>query len=241
MNIRKCLLWTGSVLMLINLQFGNELTYKVIDTVFKGEEGRQIVRISCEVRCTTMFILPEQEMVADIIEPTGDWIVNCDSRRYIYVVPLKRGIHTSLDIVTGASRVYSFILEEVSGRARPTEIVKKVLIRDSFYLRSGSQEDRGGRDCRAGMSGRPVYKGYKIEDRHFKISGVEDDGIVTRVYMGGSQVRPAVFLKEGRKSSRYEPVRYRDTGDHYLIQRVLGKNESFVLKTGKKESTIRRK
>ena len=88
---------------------------------------------------------------------------------------------------------------------------------------------------------REIDNNYKIRDKYFMIRNVEDDGIFTRIYLGKSQIRPAVFIRKRGKSSRYEPVRYEDTGEMYVIHRVIKKDESIVLKTGKIESTIRRK
>ncbi|MCK5221227.1 MAG: TrbG/VirB9 family P-type conjugative transfer protein [Candidatus Aminicenantes bacterium] len=223
----------------LNAMYGNRLNYKVLDAVC---DGKKILKIGCETNCTTMFVLPPEEMIADIIEPTGEWIINCDNKRFIYVVPLKRGIYTSLDLITRNSKIYSFILEEVSIRNRDSDVVKKVIIRDRIghfntdirselpYLDSGSLWER-----------RIINNRYKIRDKNFKVDKVEDDGILTRVYLPRSQIRPAVFIKGKGKRSKYEPVRYSDVEEYYIIHRIIKKNEMIILKAGKYESIIRRR
>ncbi len=240
MKIRKLILLVMISITGLNLLSGEQRQYKVLNVVCDGRSGRNILKIGCETNCTTMFVLPPDEMIADIIEPTGEWIINCDNKRFVYVVPVKRGIHTSLDLITRNSKIYSFILEEVSIRNRDSDVVKKVVIRERISYFNSDKEipDKGSGYA---LNNRSINTRYKIKDKNFKIEKVEDDGILTKIYLPLSQVRPAVFIREKGKRSKYEPVRYSDMENYYIVHRVIRKNEMIILKAGKYESTIRRK
>lgn len=221
---------------------GSRLNYKVLDAVCDGKSGRNILKIGCETNCTTMFVLPPEEKIADIIEPTGEWIINCDNKRFVYVVPIRRGIYTSLDLITRNSKIYSFILEEVSLRNRDSDVVKKVIIRERIGLfNTDNGKEHPYSDRGSLWERRIINDRYKIRDKHFRVEKVEDDGILTRVYLPRSQVRPAVFIREKGKRSKYEPVRYSDMEDYYIIHKIIKKSERIILKAGKFESIIRRK
>ncbi len=240
MTIRKLILLVMISIAGVNLLSGAQRQYKVLNVVCDGRSGKNILKIGCETNCTTMFVLPPDEMIADIIEPTGEWIINCDNKRFVYVVPVKRGIHTSLDLITRNSKIYSFILEEVSIRDRDSDVVKKVVIRERIsYFNSDKKIPAPGSGYV--LNKRSINARYKIRDKNFKIEKVEDDGILTKIYLPLSQIRPAVFIREKGKRSKYEPVRYSDMENYYIVHRVIRKNEMIILKAGKYESTIRRK
>ena len=82
---------------------------------------------------------------------------------------------------------------------------------------------------------------YKIRDKYFHVKRVEDNGIVTRVYMPESRIRPAVFFRAKGKRSRLEPVRFIDKGQFYIVHKILDKGETIVLKSGKRESLLKRR
>ena len=182
---------------------------------------------------------PFGELIADIIEPTGEWVINCDNKRFVYVVPLKRGIHTSLDLITKNSKIYSFILQELSGMVTDQDVVKKVNIMEGISrLNKVEKKNSGVNQIEEWERGR-INDRYKIRDKYFYIDKVEDNGIVTRVYIPRSRIRPAVFVRRNSKRSKLEPVRYIDTGEFYVVHKILRKGEMIVLKSGKIESLIR--
>ena len=240
MTIRKLILLVIISIIGLNLLSWEQRQYKVLNVLCDGRSGKNILKIGCETNCTTMFVLPPDELIADIIEPTGEWIINCDNKRFVYVVPVKRGIHTSLDLITRNSKIYSFILEEISIRNRDSDVVKKVVIREriSYFNSVKESTDPGSGYV---LNKRSINDQYKIRDKNFKIEKVEDDGILTKIYLPLSQIRPAVFIREKGKRSKYEPVRYSDMENYYIVHRIIRKNEMIILKAGKYESTIRRK
>jgi len=240
MTIRKLMLLVMISITGLSLLSGGRFQYKVLNVVCDGRGGKNILKIGCETNCTTMFVLPPDEMIADIIEPTGEWIINCDNKRFVYVVPVKQGIHTSLDLITRNSKIYSFILEEISKRNGDPDVVKKVIIRERIsYFNSDKVNTVPGSGYI--LNSRSINNRYKIRDKNFKIEKVEDDGILTKIYLPLSQIRPAVFIREKGKRSKLEPVRYSDMENYYIIHRIIRKNEMIILKAGKYESTIRRK
>ncbi len=222
--------------------YDNRLIYKVLEITDYGNGSKNIFRISCETNCTTMFVLPKGETIADIIEPTGNWVINCDNRRFVYVVPMRKGIHTSLDLITKSSKIYSFILEEISKSGSGDGIIKKVLIRNLTRFKDSDKKGKyQDKSSKMVPKENPSNGRYKIKGKYFKIEKVEDNGILTRIYIGKSQVRPAVFIKKRGRRSGFEPVRYVDNGEILTVHRVIGKGESIILKKGKYESIVRRK
>jgi len=241
MNKREVLLIILILAAAAGLAGAADVEYIVMTAVAGGEGGGKIFRVGCDVHCTTLFVLPRGEGIADIIEPTGEWIINCDNRRFIYVVPSRRRLRTSLDLITRERKIYSFILEEVSGRGSSRQVVKTVMIRNGIR-RLDQNEEKKERESGGDDWGRSrVNSRYKISDKYFHVTRVEDNGIVTRVYLPGSRVRPAVFIRSRKRKSRLEPVRYSDTGSFYVVHRILEKKEEIVLKSGKHESRIRRR
>ncbi|MEN8153478.1 MAG: TrbG/VirB9 family P-type conjugative transfer protein [Acidobacteriota bacterium] len=240
------ILFGGSLLL-----ESNNFNYIVQTVDFSGMNREKIFTIFCEIDCTSTFILPENELIAEIIEPTENWTISSDNKRFIYVVPDKQGVHTSLDIITKGSHIYSFILKEVSFNPGVKDIGKQILIINkkrylSKFNKAGNTDPFSGINStnsgfRKKSDGRRIYSRYKIRDKYFFLKRVEDDGIFTYLDMKKSQLRPAVFLRKKRKNSRLEPVRYFDTGKYYQIHRVINKKELLILKLGKMESEIRRK
>ncbi len=240
MNIKRSFKLVLIFLYCGNLLSGSSMNYKVLDVVNDGRNNKNILRIGCETNCTTIFVLPPGEMIADIIEPTGKWMINCDNKRFIYVVPLKHRIHTSLDLITGNSKIYSFILEEVSMRIGNPDVIKKIIIMEKMgRIHVRIREKSDGKGSVNLWSKRETDNKYKIKDKYFGITKVADDGIFTRIYLPESQVRPAVFIRKKGKRSGYEPVRYSDSGEYYIVHRIIKKNELIVLKVGKHESAIK--
>ncbi|MCK4889263.1 MAG: TrbG/VirB9 family P-type conjugative transfer protein, partial [Candidatus Aminicenantes bacterium] len=125
-------------------------------------------------------------------------------------------------------------------RNRDSDVVKKVVIREriSYFNPDKEIPDQGTGYV---LNNRSINTRYKIRDKNFKIEKVEDDGILTKIYLPLSQIRPAVFIREKGKRSKYEPVRYSDMENYYIVHRIIRKNEMIILKAGKYESTIRRK
>lgn len=227
--------------LLYSVLFGSRFEYSIQTCYFPCNKSGEICRINCEVNCTTTFILPEGESVSEIIEPTGSWRVNSDNRRFVYVVPDKKGIHTSLDIITKKDEIYSFILEEISGNHSGGEIIKQVRImgeKGKFFRLTKRLA------IKKVVPEKPEYKKlryrYRIRDKYFFISEVYDDGIFTTINIGRSQLRPAIFVNKKRGKPHPEVVRYVDNGKEYIVHRVLETGEYFVLKYGKKESLIGR-
>ena len=238
MTTKKMLIFLSISLSGVLLILAGDFNYIVMNAFYDWNGGKKIFRIGCETNCTTMFVLPADELIADIIEPTGDWIINCDNRRFIYVVPARKGIHTSLDLITKKSKVYSFILEELSGKRTNRDVVKKVNIREGISrLNMMEKETPIEQHIDEWERGR-INDRYKIRDKNFLVEKVEDNGIVTRIYISGSRIRPAVFMRAKGKRSKLEPVRYIDSGEFYIVHKILRKGEMIVLKSGKLESLI---
>jgi len=218
-----------------------DVEYIIMNAVADRNGAGKIFRVGCEINCTTLFILPPDDGIADIIEPSGDWIINCDNRRFIYVVPSRRRLRTSLDLVTRKKKIYSFILEEISGKNSPRRVVKKVMIQNGISRLNRREEEKETDTAADEWAAAGIHRRYKIMDQYFHVERVEDNGIVTRVYIPRSRTRPAVFIRRGKRKAKLEPVRYHDTGDYYVVHRILKKREEIVLKTGKYESRIRRR
>ncbi len=230
---------------------GNNFNYIVQITDFSGTNRDKIYTVFCEIDCTSTFILPVNESIAEIIEPTENWTISSDNKRFIYVVPDRQGIHTSLDIITKGSKVYSFILKEVSFKSGIKEIGKKILIVNkkrklSKFIKTGNLNAvdhllSGDLILSDKIARKRTYSRYKIRDKYFFIEKVADDGIFTYMDLKQSQLRPVVFIRKKKRNSRLEPVKYFDTGAIYKIHRVINKSELIVLKLGRMESEIRRK
>ncbi len=241
MTTKKIITFLSIILAGVLLITAGNFNYIVVDAFYDWNAGRKIFRIGCETNCTTMFVLPPDQLIADIIEPTGDWIINCDNRRFVYVVPAKTGIHTSLDLITKRSKIYSFILEELSGKGLNRDVVKKVNIREGISrLKMSGKETVIEKEFDEWEKGR-INDNYRIRDKYFSVDKVEDNGIVTRVYIPGSRIRPAVFIKRKGKRSKLEPVRYIDSGEFYIVHKILARGEKIVLKSGKLESLINKR
>ncbi len=210
---------------------------------FEKGGGERIYTIFCEKNCSITFILPIGETVSEVIEPTGEWRINSNGIRYVFVVPDRRRIHTSLDIITKQSAVYSFILREISGSQDKSEVTKKVLIVSKqngsiFKLRTGVGAKKAGEKD---SEGKRIYTGYKIKDKFFHIKSVYDDGRFTYIEMQKGEVRPALFLKKSRGKNNLETLRYTDNGTTYKVHRILNGKERLLFRIGKKESSVRRK
>ncbi len=203
---------------------------------------KRIFKIYCEVNCTTTLILPEDEEVSEIIEPTGEWRVNSNNKRYIYVVPDRKNIHTSLDIISKRGKIFSFILEEISGNIKKKKICKQVFInvssRDISYIKKNGRKKNY--DDLSRVTDKKISYRYRIRDKYFLITQVYDNGIFTVINLGKSQLRPALFIRNKKGKKRLEIVRYVDNGKEYMVHRVLDNSEYFVLKFGGKESIIGR-
>ena len=238
MNTKKISVFLSITLSGFLLISAARFNYIVMDAFYNRNGGKKIFRVGCETNCTTMFVLPPDELIADIIEPTGDWIINCDNKRFVYVVPSRRGVHTSLDLITKRKKIYSFILEELSGMGTGREVVKKVNIREGISRLNSIEKEIPHEDEFDDWANKRINDRYRIRDKYFSVDKVEDNGIVTRIYIPGSRIRPAVFVKKKGKRSKLGPVRYIDSGEFYIVHRILRKGERIVLKSGKLESFI---
>jgi type IV secretion system protein VirB9 len=85
---------------------------------------KDVVRVKTKLRYTTLIILPKTEQILDFT--CGDkelWVVN-GNQNFAYIKPAKAGSQTNLNLVTASGNIYSFVLSEVSGEARPEPDLK---------------------------------------------------------------------------------------------------------------------
>lgn len=80
---------------------------------------REIPTIQTQLHYTTVFVLPKDEKVMDLVcGNTEEWTINgADGTNFAYIKPEKAGARTNLNLVTASGNVYSFLLVEDSERA----------------------------------------------------------------------------------------------------------------------------
>src|SRR5437879_3936684 len=79
---------------------------------------KDVVKVKAKVRYTTLIVLPKNEQILDFT--CGDkeyWVVN-GTQNFAYIKPAKAGAETNLNLITASGTIYSFVLVEVSARAR---------------------------------------------------------------------------------------------------------------------------
>jgi type IV secretory pathway VirB9-like protein len=74
---------------------------------------RDVIPLHCKVRNTTLVLLPEGEKILDLVVGDKDmWILE-GSDRYAFVKPASPGSSTTINVITQAGNVYSFLAREV--------------------------------------------------------------------------------------------------------------------------------
>ena len=82
---------------------------------------RSVIPLNTRLRYTTMIVLPDGEEILDVICGDRDFWVISAVQNVAHVKPAKAGAETNLNLVTARGTIYSFLLNEKSGRQpRPT-------------------------------------------------------------------------------------------------------------------------
>ena len=81
--------------------------------------GRSLITLQTRLRYTTMILLPDEEVILDVICGDKDfWIISA-TLNIAHVKPAKEGAATNLNLVTKSGAVYSFLLTEKNGPGMP--------------------------------------------------------------------------------------------------------------------------
>jgi type IV secretory pathway VirB9-like protein len=115
-----------STVFLLLLLCGSLLADKQARVVKYSE--RDIVELHCQLKVSTVIILPTGEQVLDFT--TGDkdlWIIN-GANNFCYIHPTKPGSTTNLNLICASGNTYSFLLIEVSAQTPPPEVDYKVFV-----------------------------------------------------------------------------------------------------------------
>ncbi len=100
---------------------------------------RDVLRLKAKLRYTTLIVLPKNEQILDFT--CGDkefWIVN-GTQNFAYVKPARANSQTNLNLITASGNVYSFVLNEISGRKTPpSQQLTERLQSSAVIIRRGS-------------------------------------------------------------------------------------------------------
>jgi type IV secretion system protein VirB9 len=80
---------------------------------------RNLIPLNTRLRYTTMIVLPDGEVILDIICGDRDFWVISAVQNVAHVKPAKAGAETNLNLVTARGTIYSFMLNEKSGGSQP--------------------------------------------------------------------------------------------------------------------------
>ena len=206
---------------------------------FSGKNRDKVYDVHTTLDYTTTVILPEGMTSRHVV--CGDldrWKLETDGN-FIFIKPLRRSIQTSLTIVTLCHRVFVLNMVERSRMVQNYKVAARVvIISDRAVKKKQPAESLTEPPVVPLKPQAKLYTRYSIKDDRYGLEKVYDDGIFTYLYMPTAQVKPAIFLKRGR---RLEPVRYVDRGDIVVIHDVLSKREKFVLILDKLKTQIKRR
>ncbi len=204
----------------------------------KAGEAEGVIRVNTKVGIATAFEFPGTEKIRDMI--LGDpkfWVAESNGRVGV-VRQLKAGAATSLFIFTNRDILYTFLLGEGAGdgvvKVKIENPEAEKIFEGSLISHPQASPSMQGEEP---SEPRRMKVSYKIKDKHFKVEACFDNGVITTIQLDRkAQIKPAVFLS--REKDKLEQIKYTEEDGIYKIHYVLGRQEFFVLKEGKKVSII---
>jgi len=228
---------------------------------FDGNNATKVYTVVTAQGVGTTFRLPEGWKITDFVV-TDPKAFHAESNGTIGIVtPLADDKDTSVSIYTDNDRLFVFHLSskpDASGyvdqlvvvqcsnlqlfnqrvRREATKLAKDQL--EAAETRCNTSMEEKARQVREQLLF-SVNNRYEVNDRHFSIGKVSDDGIFTYVQLAKSQERPVVYAGESNNEKKLEPVKYTDEGEYYVVHRVLQPGQKrFFLKLGDRVSEVRR-
>jgi len=227
---------------------------------FDGDNATKIYRVVTAPGVGTTFRLPEGWKIAEFVvaDPKG---FHAESNGTIGIVtPLAADKRTSVSIYSENDRLFVFYLSsepDAAGFVDQLVVVQcsnlqffNQRVRSEAWRLAKEQVDAAETRCSASLEERTrrlkeqmlfsVNNRYEVNDRHFAIGKVADDGVFTYMRLERSQERPVVYVGESASSKKLEPVKYTDEGEYYIVHQVLPPGEKrFFLKLGDRVSEVR--
>jgi type IV secretion system protein VirB9 len=215
-----------------------------------------VVDLNCQVRFTTLIVLPAGEKILDFVVGDKDYWQLEGAANFAYVKPAKLKARTSITLITEAGNIYSFVAEEITGTNRLADIKVFVDLADEALaanlqrkarlvaadeadqlrekIRILETEERQRQDAWASEYAtklRFVYK-FPANESPFYVSRVWTDGRSTYI-QANAKDKPALYelTPEGPALTNYEL-----NGNLYVVPKVL---DNCYLQIGKKRLTIR--
>ena len=228
---------------------------------FDGDNATKVYKIVALPGVGTTFRLPDGLKINDFVvaDPKS---FHAESNGTIGIItPLTANKTTSVSIYTDNDKLFVF---HISSEPDPAGFVDQLVIIECSDLQFFKQKVRNEaqklvRDqieaaetrCSTSLEQKArqikeqmlfsINSHYEIDDRHFAVTRVSDDGVFTYIQLAHSQDRPVVYLGESNDQKKLEPVKYTDEGEYYIVHRVLEPgNKHFFLKLGDHVSEIRR-
>lgn len=224
---------------------------------FDGLNSNKIYTIYCRIGFATAFEVPKGTEIREFV--IGDpklWKAEA-SGRYGFVRPFKKGINTSLSIITTNDEIFVFDLVEsdktVVGkvivekdntnffknkvkREVATKVVEKEkIIKAEYEAKLEAEKEKIFKDLLFSIN-----KNYIVKNNVFQVGEVADNGVFTYITFQG-QDKPAVYVAKRNKKKNFEPVKYVEKDGYYEVHYILEPGEKFYLKLGEKVSYIKRK
>ena len=258
--MRVFLLMTALLACSLGAAAGSQPRTLVCD--FDGNDATKVYTVVTAPGVGTTFRLPEGWKITDFVvtDPKG---FHAESNGTIGIVtPLADDKDTSVSIYTDNDRLFVFHLSskpDTSGYVDQLVVVQcsnlqlfNQRVRNEARKLAKDQLEAAETRCGASLEEKArqvreqllfsVNNRYEVNDRHFSIGKVSDDGIFTYVQLAKSQDRPVVYAGESNNEKKLEPVKYTDEGEYYIVHRVLapGEKRFFFLKLGDRVSEVRR-
>ena len=162
---------------------------------------KEIVPIRTKTRFTTVITLPAPERVLDYVVGDRDaWVVE-GAERFCYVKPTRERLSTNLALVTASGRVYSFVLNEVSGTDdKPQLNVFVEPLEDESPTPGLSETERLKQELQRAQLGqdttrelRFAYKFDEGKNRPFRIEALYHDDNFTYLHVADGGEKPALY------------------------------------------------
>ena len=228
---------------------------------FDGDNATKVYQVVAAPGLGTTFRLPEGWKITDFVV-TDPKAFHGESNGTIGIVtPLVAEKCTSVSIYTDNDKLFVF---QLSSAPDPAGYVDQLVVVQCSNLQFFNQKvrieaRRLAKDQLEAAETRysaaleentrkikeqllfSINSQYQVDDRHFSVTKVSDDGIFTYIRLAKSQERPLVYVGESNDQKKLEPVKYTDEGEYYVVHRVLPPGEKhFFLKLGNQVSEIRR-
>jgi len=202
----------------------------------------------------TTFKLPDGWEIDDLVVMNTKYFYGESNGVIATVKALASNKDTSVVIYTTSGRLFVFLVTSRQQSKVDTLVVCEVNDQKMFKKIHHSKLKNSivARPMKVAKNRPPLKSGeklrllfgthsdYQVKRNYFQVKKVVDDGVFTYISMAQSQIRPSVFISRKNKVKTFEPVKYVDKGDYYMVYRVPLDGEKLFLKAGNKITEIKK-